>query len=171
MASNPKIVYVLGVPMELISENVVRPLRPGRPASSVVYGEPTKTVRVPISLLPDLMVKIEALKAHVASQRPSADKPFLLLPLSISPNFKSISSNFISFIFHSPYCFSDSCWPNFPSPNFRFLIVWFSFSYSFLPPALFLFQISFQTAITFSFSNPILPILSRFDLLFLIVKL
>lgn len=80
MASNFKIVYVFGMAMELVSENVVRLLRRGRPVSSGVYGEPTKTVRVPVSLLPDLLLKMEALKAQVASQRPSADNPFFTTP-------------------------------------------------------------------------------------------
>ena len=59
MAAELQIVYLFGTPMELVSENVVRPLRRGRPASSGVFGELTKTVRVPVLLLPDLLAKME----------------------------------------------------------------------------------------------------------------
>lgn len=76
MAADFTIVYLFGTPMELVAENVVRPLRRGRPASTGVYGEPVKIVRVPVSLLPDLLSKMESLKAQVASQRPSDDNPF-----------------------------------------------------------------------------------------------
>lgn len=95
MATEFPIVYLLGTPMELVSENVVRPLRRGRPVSSGVFGEPTKNVRVPVSLLPELLAKMDALKAHVASQRPSADNPFFTTPgidiskLRILPSYNS----------------------------------------------------------------------------------
>ena len=95
MAAELQIVYLFGTPMELVSENVVRPLRRGRPVSSGVYGEPVKIVRVPVSLLPDLLAKMELLKAQVASQRPTADNPFFTTPgldiskLRILPAFNS----------------------------------------------------------------------------------
>ena len=71
------VIYIMGVRHILVDGRLVRDNRRGRPEYAGPYGEPTVPLRVPISLLPDLKVKMEELRQRESELRQRLADDFL----------------------------------------------------------------------------------------------
>lgn len=73
-------VYLMGMRFERLPDGNLCQAPAGRPALTGDYGEPTKAVRVPVSLLPGLYEQMEALKKKASESRPTPSNRLFTTP-------------------------------------------------------------------------------------------
>ena len=62
MMRHSDVVYIMGLRHIWVDGRLVRDNRTGRPSYAGPFGEPTVLIRVPVSLVPDLKIKMDELR-------------------------------------------------------------------------------------------------------------